>query len=100
MVFHAIVPGRNYQMARELCPLLKKWYAALLNYMCCHSLTLGTWEIAQAARIPTHNGKLATSSIRHMMLEPLGKSYYWHMHQRTQDINGDFGYGFYSNERR
>ena len=35
-----------------------------------------------------------------MMLDPMGKAYYWIMHDKTREIKRHFGYGFYQHRRR
>ena len=35
-----------------------------------------------------------------MMLDPMGKAYYWLIHEHTKELKRDFGYGFYQHRRR
>ena len=63
--------------------------------------TLGTWQLADAAQLDKHNGKLGTAGTRLiMMLDPMEKAYYWLMHAHTRDSPHYFGYGFYRHRRR
>ena len=90
-----------YQMAMEGYPTVRCFYSSLMNLVWHASATLGTWELAQAAQIDKQNGKQGTAGIRLiMMLDPLGKAYYWMMHQRTSELKTPFGYGFYAKRRR
>ena len=35
-----------------------------------------------------------------MMLDPMGKAYYWKLHELTDETKYSFGYGFYAKRRR
>ena len=90
-----------YQMLMEFSTLASTWYAGLLNVAYNTSHTLGTWELADAAQLDKHNNKEGTAGIRLiMMLDPIGKAYYWKLHEQTKDKRTNIGYGFYDNRRR
>ena len=77
-------------------PVVRQFYAAVFNRFYDPGITLGTWELADAIQLDKNNGKLGTKSkILIMMLDPLGKAYYWLLHGLTVDIRRPFGYGFY-----
>ena len=90
-----------YQMSMEWDPMIKQFYAGLLNICYNFSKTLGTWELAEGAQLDKHNGKDGTLGIRViMMMDPMGKAYYWLIHRKTNDRRTHFGYGFYDHRRR
>ena len=90
-----------YQMILEWDSSFKHFFAGLFNQLAFSSTTLGTWELADAAQLDKHNGKEGTLGIRLiMMLDPMGKAYYWLLHKQTRDLPTNFGYGFYEHRRR
>ena len=88
-------------MMLEWDPMIRSFYTGVMNIAYKFSCTLGTWELAQAAQLDKRNGKEGPLGIRLiMMLDPLGKVYYWLLHGLTTDVKRPFGYGFYANRRR
>ena len=84
-----------YQMALEGDPRLRSFYAGLFNQLNWSGRTLGTFQLADAAQLDKHNGKLGTAGTRLiMMLDPMGKAYYWLLHARTSDSPHHFGVRF------
>ena len=90
-----------YQMMFEADPMIDKFYTCTMNAAYTSSRVLGTWELAGAAQLDKHNGKMGTAGVRLiMMLDPMGKAYYWMLHKRTREAKTYFGYGFYEHRRR
>ena len=88
-------------MLLEGDPLYGKWYSALFNLCYNCSKTLGTWELEEAAQLDKHSGKAGTLGIKLiMMLDPLGKAYYYIIHRRASDKKTHFGYEFYPKRRQ
>ena len=60
---------------------------------------LGSWQMLPNLTKPTE--KTGPKGIRLiLMLDPLGKAYYWLLHKSTQDEPHFWGYGFYEHRRR
>ena len=88
-------------MIMEGDPTFKHFVDGLFNLLAFSSATLGTWELADAAQLDKHNGKEGTLGIRLiLMMDPLGKAYYWLLHGQTRDMQTNFGYGFYTQTSR
>ena len=88
-------------MLLESSPYARAFFATFFNHLKWSGKTLGTWELADAAQIDKHNGKQGTAGVRLvMMLDPMGKAYYWLLHADTRDTPHYFGYGFYRYRRR
>ena len=76
-------------------------YASVLNIFYGKSLTLGTWELVDAVQLDKNNGETwDPGTWLLMMLDCMGKCYYWLMHQHIWDNKSHFGYGFYEHRRR
>ena len=88
-------------MAMEGESMIAHFVAAMFNIFYAKSLTLGTWELADGVQLDKQNGKAGTLGIRLiMMLDRLGKCFYWLMHKKTTEAKVPFSYGFYANRRR
>ena len=51
---------------------MEGFYTSFMNVSYVASKVLGTWELAEAAQLENHNGKMGTAGVRLiMMLDPM-----------------------------
>ena len=61
---------------------------------------VGTWQLAQTAKMDKKNGKEGTKSLRLKSVGSVGKVFYTKINEKCRDEKFDFAYGYYGHRRR